>query len=95
MKLLLTSIINKQTAKNNLPYMELTFKYPERDKTVKYCVWSFVHNKENGLQQVWNKALAAKIGTLYNMHFQKATIQGQLQFVITCLDAIDDYNINI
>lgn len=73
---------------NKLPYIELTFKYPDKDKVVKYCLWSFVHNKENGLEQVWNKALGAEIGKMYNMHYQKAQIHGQTQFVITCFDYV-------
>lgn len=87
MKLLLTATQNKST-KNSLPYIELTFKYPDKEKVVKYCVWSFIHNKENGLEAVWNKALTAKVGSTYNLHFQKVVIQEQLQFVVTCLDLI-------
>jgi hypothetical protein len=87
LKLLLTAVQNKST-KNSLPYIELTFKYIDSEKVVKYCVWSFIHNKENGLEAIWNKALTAKVGSTYNLHFQKAIIQEQLQFVVTCLDAI-------
>ena len=87
MKLLLTAVENKST-KNSLPFFELTFKYPDKEKVVKYCVWSFIHNKENGLEAVWNKALTAKVGSTYNIHYQKLVIQEQLHFVITCLDIV-------
>lgn len=87
MKLLLTDVQNK-TTRNSLHYIELTFKYPDQEKTVKYNVWSFIHNRETGLEAIWNKALTAKVGSTYNLHFQKAVIQEQLQFVVTCLDLI-------
>ena len=87
LKLLLTAVENKST-KNSLPFFELTFKYPDKEKVVKYCVWSFIHNKENGLEAVWNKALTAKVGSTYNIHYQKLVIQEQLHFVITCLDIV-------
>ena len=87
MKLILTEVKNKFT-KNSLPYFELTFKYPDKEKVVKYCVWSFVHNKENGLEAVWNKALTAKVGSTYILHYQKLVIQEQLKFVVTYLDII-------
>ena len=87
MKLILTEVKNKVT-KNNLPYFELMFKYPDSEKVVKYRVWSFIHNKENGLEAVWDKALNAKVGSTYDLHYQKLVFQEQLQFVITCLDVI-------
>ena len=87
MKLILTEVKNKVT-KNNLPYFELFFKYPDNEKVVKYRVWSFIHNKENGLEAVWNKALTAKVGCTYNLHYQKLVFEDQLQFVITCLYVI-------
>ena len=87
MKLILTEVKNKVT-KNNLPYFELMFKYPDSEKVVKYRVWSFIHNKENGLEAVWDKALNAKVGCTYDLHYQKLVFQDQLQFVITCLDVI-------
>ena len=87
MKLILTAVKNKST-KNNLPYFELIFKYPDNEKVVKYRVWSFIHNKENGLEAVWDSALTAKVGSTYNLHYQKLVFQEQLQFVITCLDII-------
>ena len=87
LKLILTAVENK-TTKNNLPFFELTFKYPDNDKEVKYCVWSFIHNKENGLETVWNKAQTAKIGSTYDIHYQKLMIQEQLHFVIPCFDIV-------
>ena len=87
MKLILTEVKNKTTW-NNLPYFEFIFKYPDNEKVVKYRVWSFIHNKENGLETVWNSALNAKVGSTYNLHYQKLVFQDQLQFVITCLDII-------
>lgn len=87
MKLILTVVKNKTTW-NNLPYFELIFKYQDNEKVVKYRVWSFIHNKENGLEAVWNSALNAKVGCTYNLHYQKLVFQEQLQFVITCLDVI-------
>ena len=87
LKLILTAVENK-TTKNNLPFFELTFKYPDKEKVVKYCVWSFIHNKENGLEAVWNKALTAKVGSTYDIHYQKLVFQEQLHFVITCLDIV-------
>ena len=87
MQLILTAVKNKSTW-NNLPYFELIFKYPDNEKVVKYRVWSFIHNKENGLEAVWNNALTAKVGSTYNLHYQKLVFQEQLQFVITCLDII-------
>ena len=87
MRLILTEVKNKVTH-NNLPYFELIFKYPDKEKVVKYYVWSFIHNKENGLDAVWNKALTAKVGSTYNLRYQKLVFQEQLQFVVTCLDII-------
>lgn len=87
LKLLLTAVENK-TTKNGLPFFELTFKYPDKEKVVKYCVWSFIHNKENGLESVWNKAQTAKVGSIYDIHYQKLVFQEQLHFVITCLDIV-------
>ena len=87
MKLILTSVKNK-TTKNGLPYFELNFKYPDNEKVVKYRVWSFIHNKENDLEKIWDKALNAEIGSTYNLHYQKMVFQDQLQFVITSLDVI-------
>lgn len=87
LKLILTALENK-TTKNNLPFLELTFKYPDNEKVVKYCVWSFIHTKENGLESVWNKAQTAKVGCTYNLHYQKLVFQEQLHFVITCLDIV-------
>lgn len=87
MKLILTEVKNKVTH-NNLPYFELLFKYPDNEKVVKYRVWSFIHNKENGLEAVWDKALTAKVGCTYDLRYQKLVFQEQLQFVITCLDII-------
>lgn len=87
MKLILTAVKNKTTM-NSLPYFELIFKYPDNEKVVKYRVWSFIHNKENGLEAVWDKALTAKVGSTYDLRYQKLVFQEQLQFVITCLDII-------
>ena len=87
LKLILTAVENK-TTKNNLPFLELTFKYPNKDKVVKYCVWSFIHTKENGLETVWNKAQTAKVGSTYDIHYQKLVFEEQLHFVITCLDIV-------
>lgn len=87
MKLILTEVKNKVTH-NNLPYFELIFKYPDNEKVVKYRVWSFIHNKENGLEAVWDKALTAKVGGTYDLRYQKLVFQDQLQFVVTCLDII-------
>ena len=87
LKLLLTAVENK-TTKNGLPFFELTFKYPDKEKVVKYCVWSFIHNKENGLKTVWDKAQTAKVGSTYDIHYQKLVFQEQLHFVITCLDIV-------
>ena len=87
MKLILTAVKNK-TTKNSLPYIELTFKYPDKEKVVTYRVWSFIHNKENGLEAVWNNALDAKVGSTYNLHYQKLVFQEQLKFVVTYLDII-------
>jgi len=87
LKLLLTAVENK-TTKNGLPFFELTFKYPDKEKVVKYCVWSFIHNKENGLEAVWDKAQTAKVGSTYDIHYQKLVFQEQLHFVITCLDIV-------
>ena len=87
MKLILTSVKNK-TTKNGLPYFELNFKYPDKEKVVKYYVWSFIHNKENGLEAVWDKVLTAKVGSTYDLYFQKLVFQDQLQFVVTSLSII-------
>ena len=87
MKLILTEVKNKTTM-NSLPYFELIFKYPDKEKLVKYYVWSFIHNKENGLEVVWNKAMTAKVGCTYDLYYQKLVFQEQLQFVVTCLDLI-------
>ena len=87
LKLILTALENK-TTRNGLPFIELTFKYPDNEKVVKYCVWSFIHTKENGLESVWNKAQTAKVGCTYNLHYQKLVFQEQLHFVITCLDIV-------
>ena len=87
MKLILTEVKNKVTH-NSLPYFELIFKYPDSEKVVKYRVWSFIHNKENGLEAVWDKASTAKVGCTYDLRYQKLVFQEQLQFVITCLDII-------
>jgi len=88
LKLLLNAVENK-TTKNGLPFFELTFKYPDKEKVVKYCVWSFIHNKENGLEAVWDKAQTAKVGSTYDIHYQKLVFQEQLHFVITCLDIVN------
>ena len=87
MKLILTEVKNKVTH-NNLPYFELIFKYPDSEKVVKYRVWSFIHNTENGLEAVWDKALTARVGSTYDLRYQKLVFQEQLQFVVTCLDII-------
>lgn len=87
MQLILIGKENKNT-KNGLPFLELTFKYPNNEKVVRYCVWSFIHTKENGLESVWNKAQTANVGSTYNLHYQKLVFQEQLHFVITCLDIV-------
>lgn len=87
LKLLLTAVENK-SSKNGLPLFELTFKYPDKEKVVKYCVWSFIHNKENGLEAVWNKAQTVKVGSTYDIHYQKLVFEEHLHFVITCLDMV-------
>lgn len=91
MKLILTKITRKQTVQNALPYIEMTFYYGEKNKTVSYNVWSFIHNEKNGLQHVWENAQKAEPPQTFNVQFQKVMIDDKLQFVVTRLDEIVHY----
>lgn len=88
MKLTLTKITHKQTVSNALPYVEMTFYYPEKSKTVVYSVWSFIHTEANNLIHVWDNAQKAQVGKTYNLRFQKTEIDGRQQFVVTMLEEI-------
>lgn len=91
MKLILTALTHKTTTRNNLPYVEMTFYYGEKSKTVKYSVWSFIHTEANGLLQVWNNAKSAVVGNTYNVRFQKVIIEDKEQFVVTLMEEITHY----
>lgn len=91
MKLILTKITHKATVQNNLPYTEMTFYYGEKNKSVVYSVWSFVHNEKNNLKQVWDNAQRAEVGQTFNVQFQKVLIDDKLQFVVTRMDEIIHY----
>jgi len=87
-KLRLNKVVSKNTATQE-QYFELTFFNPFRECEVRYWLWSFVHNKENDLEHIWNMALDLKIGTLYELKFKKATMGGRTQHVITELAEVD------
>lgn len=88
MKLRLNKVVAKSTVTQET-YFELTFFNPFNNKEVRYWLWSFVHNEENNLTHIWDKALQLKVGTLYELHFKKAILGGRTQHVITTLDEVD------
>lgn len=88
MKLILTEITRKQTVQNAHPYIEMTFYYGEKNKTVVYSVWSFIHTEANHLRHVWDNAEKAQVGQTFNLRFHKADIDGKEQFVVTMLEEI-------
>lgn len=91
MKLILTKITHKQTVHNALPYIEMTFYYGEKKKTVVYSVWSFIHTEANNLLHVWENAQKAEVGQTFHLRFQKVMIDDKEQFVVTMLDEIVHY----
>lgn len=91
MKLILTKVTHKQTAQNAHPYIELTFYYGEKKKSVVYSVWSFIHNDANSLKNVWDNAQKAQVGQTFNLRFQKVLIDDKEQFVVTMLEEIVHY----
>jgi len=85
MKLILIDKQYRVTKNNSQPYITLKFKNLDNGKEATYNIWGFVHNKEESLKHIWDEAQKAMIGDSYILHFQKMDIQGQLQFIVTCL----------
>ena len=88
MMLILTDATLRHTTSNNLPYIALQFYYPAKSKTVEYKVWSFIHNEANGLQRVWDVANRPMLGKTYELYFEKRSVNGMTQFVVTRLEQI-------
>ncbi len=88
MKLRLTKIVAKTTVTQET-YFELTFFNPHNQREIRYWLWSFVHNKQNNLEHIWDMATKLRVGELYEVHFKKAMLGGRVQHVITTLDEVD------